>query len=201
MSNKIFWFTILHNLKIIISLIIIAVLAGYIFTITRPTSYEASTLLILHKKPEPQEKRTDFYQYDNYYAIQAAGLEADNLSVIIASPSAVKEIYEKAEISLPVIALKKLAKTFKTKKVLAINVLDIFIEKPSEQEAKLLVKTAAEVLREKTDPKFNVEISEPIAKKVKGNLTLNTVVAGLIGLIVALLFVFGRGNDEAKKSR
>lgn len=191
MSNKIFWSIIAKNLKMIIVLIIIAMAAAWFLTNRKPVTYEANTLVILHKKVESKEIASNFYQYDNYYAIQAAGLEADNLSVIIASPNVVTEIYKNANLEVPAVPFKTLAKSFKTKKVATINALDIFVDNPNKEEARKLVKSAAEVLKTKTDPKFNVEISEPIVKEVQPNLTLNLIVAGAIGLIIGLLFAFG----------
>lgn len=196
MSNKVFWAIIGKNILMIIVLIIIAMAAAWYFTTKKPVVYEANTLLILHKKVDPKEITNNFYQYDNYYAIQAAGLEADNLSVIITSPNVVTEIYKNANLEVPAVPFKTLAKDFRTKKVATINALDIFIDSSNNEEAQKLVKSAAEVLKTKTDPKFNVEISEPIVKEVQPNLTLNLIVAGAIALIVGLLFAFGRGNGK-----
>lgn len=196
MTNKVFWSIIGKNIKLIIALIIVAIAAMWFFTVRKPVVYEANTLLILHKKVDPKEVTNNFYQYDNYYAIQAAGLETDNLSVIIASPNVVAEIYKNAGMEVPQISYNNLTKTFKTKKVATIDAIDIFADSQNQDEAKALVKSAAEVLKTKTDPKFNVEISEPMAQVVKQNLMLNLFVGAFIGLILGLLFAFGRGIER-----
>jgi len=66
----------------------------------------------------PQEReQTQDYQYDGYYALQAADIFSDTVASFFQSPENVVEIYKKAELPLPSEDFKILKKIFTAKKI------------------------------------------------------------------------------------
>src|SRR3990167_824099 len=108
------YFRIIGRYKIIFWGVVILALAGTIlFTKLQPKSYLASTTITVNKASSLKQSQVNYYLFDNYYNVQSSGLFSQIITSWFSSPALVKEIYSKADISLPPVSQKKLAKIFK----------------------------------------------------------------------------------------
>lgn len=179
-------------------LILIVVVA---FTFLMPAQYEAAASITVNKHSQVEQEKANYYQYDDFYSIQAAGFFADTIANWVASPTTVYEIYTLAEEKVPAKAtLKSLAKTFKTKKQTNINTIDISIRDRNKDKVDRLVGAAVSVVKNRTDELkrsasaedfFTVVDAQPVIVKVEPNYILNAIVGLILGLILAATLVLG----------
>src|SRR3989339_2084391 len=101
----------------IIFIIIIAVLCGalsLILGLLQKDSFDASILLTIHRAE--REKSEDF-QYDNYYSIQAAEYLSNTITGFLETPEVVTLVYKKAGLEDKMGDAYQEAKKVKTKQL------------------------------------------------------------------------------------
>lgn len=178
------------------AVIIVMVVATFLFSRFQPKSYLASTTLTVNKSSALKQSQIDYYLFDNYYNIQSSGLFSQIVTSWFESPAVVKEIYKKADIPLPEVSQKKLIKIFKAvrKEPATINVS---FSGSDKDETEKLINAAAEVMQEKTnelgkadrDNVYDIIKFTPIVSETTPNLWLNTLIGLLAGLILGVIFV------------
>lgn len=172
-------------------LIILTTLAAFIFTKTQPKSYLASTTITVNKSSVLRQSQVNYYLFDNYYNVQSSGLFSQIVASWFSSPALVKEIYTKAEIALPNISQKKLAKTFKTVREEPATI-NVSIAGTNKEELEKLVSNAAQVMQEKTNELgasdkesiYDIVRFTPIVTENAPNLWLNTIIGLISGMFL-----------------
>lgn len=181
-------------------LLVVLVFAGltYVVSKTKPPVYEAATTVSVNPKTLLKQSQVNFYLYDNYYAIQAAGAIADTISAWVQSPGIVAQIYDKAGIVLPKGDAQKLSRIFATKKETEkVNVLTISTRSEDRDLVKKLVETASEVVKNEMTKlneaqpttQFDANFTPPVVITLPSKDLIYAVIAGVIGFLLALLLV------------
>lgn len=171
-------------------------LASLVFSLTRPEDYNASSSVTVSKKQSQQIKDTD-YQYDSYYALQASSLYADLTTSLLKDPSNVKEIYNKANLEIPTLKLKSLAKLITTRKFQPASI-QITVSQDTKDAANSLLNNTLGFIKEynsnleknSQSGSFNLSFSEPLVVKNEVSVLLNTVIGFILGLVLGMCLVF-----------
>lgn len=189
------------NWFLLLGIIVVFVIATYLFTAKKATTYESSATIEVVRSQQQDQSKVIYYQYDNYYSGLAASSLSDNMLGWLSSPSTVAEIFKGAGYPVPSGDSKTLAKVFTAKKKLATSaVVDISYTSTDQEKAKKLVKGAANVLEEKiqqynkvdTSADFNSIAGEPVVVEIPKTYTINVLIAIFTALFVGLSFVFLR---------
>lgn len=174
-------------------IIILTTLFAFGFTLTRPTTYTASTTFTVNKGTSLEQAKIDYYLFDNYYNIQSAGLYSQIVALWFESPALVTEIYQKAGIELPNISQKALGKTFKAVRE-EPAIINVSISGNDQEKLNKLMSVAYEVMQAKTNELGKKDASyyelakfEPISTKNESNLLLNTFIGLLAGILLGIL--------------
>ena len=96
--------------RLIISITLITMLAGILFTQLQPPRYETSLSLFMQKSGTQD---TTEFKYDGYYALQAESLAADNVAKRLQAPGVVEEIYRAAGLNPEASKIKNFKKKFR----------------------------------------------------------------------------------------
>lgn len=185
--------------------VIIVTLAAFFFTKYQPKSYLASTTLTVNKSSAIKQSQTDYYLFDNYYNIQSSGLFSQIVTSWFDSPAVVKEIYAKADLSLPNISQRALSKTFKAIRIEPATINVLVTGQDREQVGKL-INAAAVVMQDKTN-EFGQQDKEniydivkfaPIISDISSNLWLNTLIGLVVGILIGV--ILSLGIDYFKKT-
>ncbi len=186
------------HLKIFLTIIVLMTGLTALLTSLQPDKYEGAVSLTVLKRNILNQDRINFYLYDNYYAMQSSGLLADTIENWIHSPSIVGDVYQKAGIGLPATSLKDYTKIFQSKRPSAYtNVLNITTQSNQKDDADKLLQAMTEVIQTqnqqiaKDDPQRNYDIfaSTPVVVVKKPAILLNTAIAFILSLILALMTV------------
>lgn len=170
------------------------------WTVYRPVKYESSVALVVNKPNPVPQSGANYFQYDKYYSIQASSLFADTLAAWLSSPSTAKEIYEKADLAVPDVSLKKLSRIFKPRQLPPVT-LNVTVKDRDGAKAERLVKAAASVIKEKTDEQLKSDNPEhhfiiiegrTVTAPARPDFLLNTLVGLIAGLIIGLGTAFLR---------
>jgi hypothetical protein len=134
------------------------------------------------------------YQYDGYYALQAADLFAQTVVSWFATPSVLREVYSNANLDPEITTVNSLPSRFRVKKYSAQNIVVRFSER-DETRAKGLATSIRRVMEEKAsrlnqtaDGKALFEIvgTEPVIAPAKPSVWLWAGVALILSAGLAL---------------
>lgn len=135
------------------------------------------------------------YQYDGYYALQAADLYAQTVVSWFLTPGLVRDIYTKAGLPLSARSLADYTGRFRTKKYSAQNIVVRFSE-PSEARARTVAAAVVSTLQERTaslnetvDRKsiFVLEATDPVITSQRPPVATAGTVGALGGLLLGVL--------------
>lgn len=178
-------------------LVIVTLLAGLaalIYSLRQPLKYETSISFAANRI---NQGPTNAYEYDGYYAIQAADLFSQTVVSWFSTPSVLKEVYERAGVDTKQHALNDLTHRFSTKKFAAQNIVVTFSE-ASESRAQQIaqavietMQTRAAALNQASDKKALFELvgTKPLIVPTKPNVPLMTFGGLLAGFLAALSVV------------
>lgn len=144
-------------------------------------------------------QETPDYQYDGYYAIQAADLFSQTIVSWFSTPSVLLEMYRNAGIEPEITSIDAFSNQFRTKKFSSQNIVLRFSEatrERAEQISKSIIdttKTRASALNRSSDQKalFEVVAAEPVIVEKRPNVALKTVLGFVSGVILGLIFAIG----------
>jgi len=194
------------NWILIVTSMIVLGLAAFILTNRQATTYQSSTALEINKQQDIKQAEVSYYQYDNYYNLQAAASFSDNIIGWMSAPSTVAEIFKNAGYDLPEGDLVSLGKVFTAKKNLSTSsVVNITYASTDPDKAEKLIKTAAQAMTGKVSnynvtesgAKFSVIASDPVVVVVPKQTVINTIVAVVVGLLLSAGIAFAK--DSLKK--
>lgn len=183
-----------------IFLVMILVMTGLtlILTARQPDKYEGAVSLTVLKRNILNQDQVNFYLYDNYYAMQSSGLFADTIENWIHSPAIVRDTYQKAGVGIPSSKLTDYTKIFQSKRpATTTNVLNITAQANNKDDANKILIAMTDVVQAqnqqvaKDDPQRNYDIfaSTPVVVVKKPMILLNTLIAFILSVILALMVV------------
>ncbi len=185
-----------RQIKLIIVITFVVTLTAFLVTLIIPVSYKTSVSFLISRA---DRQKTEDYQFDGYYTIQASELFANTVVGWCKTPSITSEVYKKAGFSASEVDIKDLSKKFKAKKTSSQIVEVQFIQK-NEQEANNLVYALINTLEEQTniiyqkkdqDISFEIIASSPVLSESHPNTVLNVLIGFLSGLFFSILLAFG----------
>ncbi|MBI3572658.1 MAG: hypothetical protein HY092_00460 [Candidatus Kerfeldbacteria bacterium] len=182
---------------LVLVVVLVVSVTAYITAALRPVSYATSESFAVNRI---NKEITTSYQYDGYYALQAADLFSQTVVSWFSTPSVLQDFYHQANLDANIDSVNSLAGRFKVRKYSAQNIVVRFNESTHDRAAKLaagirqVVESRASSLNQTADGKsiFSVVGSDPVIAPSQPNRWLITAVAALISLYLALLIVTGR---------
>jgi ElaB/YqjD/DUF883 family membrane-anchored ribosome-binding protein len=158
----------------------------------QPKAVETSiTFAVNRVNREP----TPDYQYDGYYALQAADLFAQTVVSWLSTPAVVRDIYAEADIPVNARSLADYSGRFRTKKYSAQNITVRFTE-ADESTARTVATAVVATLQERTaslnetsDEKsiFALEASDPVVSIQRPPVGTAATIGALAGLLLGIL--------------
>jgi capsular polysaccharide biosynthesis protein len=184
-------------------IIIIALFAGIavFVTIRQKPTFQASAAVEITRFQNLRQQDVNYFQYDNYYNTQVAASLSDNIIGWLGAPSTVSEIFANAGYPQPEGTLTDIGKIFTVKKkVSTSSVLEISHSSADSQMSSQLVAKAVDVVRKKVESynsadnaaAFKASTSLPVVVEAPKQTALNGIVAGIVGIFVALAIIFAR---------
>jgi len=140
-------------------------------------------------------EQTPDYQFDGYYALQAADLYSQTVVSWFSTPAVVRDIYAKAGIPVAARSQADYAGRFKTKKYSAQNIVVKFTES-NEATARKISAAVVSVLQDRTaslnetaDKKaiFALDASDPVITPQAAPIATAATVGALAGLLLGIL--------------
>lgn len=185
------------NLMVFLIIVVLGGLSAFWWTKVQPKSYLASTTVTVNKGSSLKQKEINYYLFDNYYNVQSSALFSQIVVSWFESPSLVRDIYQKAGLTLPDIAQNKLAKTFRAARQEPATI-NVSIGGTNKADLEKLINAATVVLQEKTnelgqnsDSFYQLATFTPIVSGNNPNIVLNTLVGLIAGLIIGLFVTLG----------
>lgn len=184
----------------IIFIIIVAVLCGVLSLILgflQKDSFDASILMTVHRAE--REKSEDF-QYDNYYSIQAAEYLVNTVTGWVETPEAITLVYKKAGLESEMGDAYQEAKKVKPKQ-LSSHLINVRLNNKDRENTEKLASALVEVTKDKVEKievdaegnsSFSVQADEPIITLKKYNPYLVGIFGFLGGIFIALGLAFLR---------
>lgn len=177
---------------VVIACVVLVGLLAFIFAMLVPKSYDATLTLSIHRI---NREKTEDFQYDNYYAIQAAELLCNTVVNWLATSDVALAIYDKAGVAVDVEGISKLSRKFRARQLSSHTARVIFNYKDQEGANKLaasLIDVVQDKVKniEKTskdEPSFRIQASSPIVIQHK----IDPILACLCGLICGLFIGVG----------
>lgn len=172
---------------------------GYIGTVRRPPTFEASTTLTVEKPQAIPQVASNFYQYDEYYSQLAAALFADTIANWLRSPGPVVEVYEQAGLTPPEGGAAEIARTFRVSKGDKTTVITLTVQNREGGNAARIAEAAKSVINRKVDELrvrnndpnyFSIDMTAAKVFEVSTNPYLIAILGLVTGLVVALVFAF-----------
>lgn len=184
----------------ILFILIIAILCGSLSLIlgfVQKESFDASILMTIHRAE--REKSEDF-QYDNYYSIQAAEYLSNTITGWVETPEVVTLTYKKAGLEDKMSDAYREAKKIKPKQ-LSSHLINVRLNNEDRENTEKLAKALIEVTQEKVNKievdaegnsSFSLQAEEPIVTLKKYNPYLVGVFGLLGGIFIGIGLAFLR---------
>jgi len=177
-----------------IAIVVVTVAAAYLWSALQPIRYSTSMSLGVNRA---NKDATSDYQYDGYYALQAADLFSQTLVSWMQTPSILVEIYRQADLPTDEDSIRGITGRFKTKKVAAQNVVVTYMS-PTEEEAERLANAMTKVTSELTkdvnrdannQSLFELRSATPVIVRAKIDPVLLGIASVVIGIVLAMFLV------------
>lgn len=190
---KIYW----QQRWLILLLVVVATAATWVFASSQPTRYGSSQAFAINRI---NRDTTPDYQFDGYYALQAADLFSQTVVSWFSTPSVLGEVYHEANIDPAIESLNSLPSRFKVKKYSAQNIV-VRVTETSQTRVtkvaaavKLVMEQKAAQLNQNPDGKsqFTIVGSDPIIAPVRPNAWLASLVALILSSGVSLFIAAAR---------
>lgn len=188
---------LLFKRRVKLSIVIFVLIVGgsFAWAYGQPVRYTTSLSLSVNRlSPEP----TSDYQYDGFYALQAADLFAQTVVSWLQAPPVLVEIYEQAGITPPTVgSLRVLTTRFKTKKYSAQNIVVTYSSATKEEAAELAAaltknmqqRTEAANRTAEDQALFTIQSTKPVIIKAQPNPVLLVIASTLIAITLLLFLV------------
>lgn len=180
------------------------------FSLKKPVGYDVAVGVVTGYENNQKENNA-FYQFDGFYASQAAERFSQVILGVLKSASTTKEIYDTAGIPLEDVSIKALSQVFKPQKRTE-RVIEVNYSAPNPEEAEKLGKALATVMniqaeietKGSKEGSFKVLTSPPVILKASPNTFIWAFLGMAGGLFLALSIVlavayFRAGAEEVKR--
>jgi len=193
------WIGIIKKQKLIVIVVtVLVVLATFLFSVFSKPTYEAGVSFIFRKENLTDQTNSSFYQFDDFYSLQAGGMFADSIIAWLATPGVAADIYRDAGLPIPEMSIKNLAKSFRAKRKTGTNVIDAVLKADTRVKAQTLADTVSTVVQKKATEiqpnqpptRFKVIAQTPTVVEVKSNVWVNTAIGLIVGLILGLILAY-----------
>jgi len=171
----------------VIFLVVAIILIYFLF---RPVSYSTSLTINITRLGQ---QRTYYYQYDDFYRLQADEKFAETLVEWLKSPRTVSDIYSEAGLNLQAMSSRKLSKIFRAQK-LSPQLVAISYGSTNEEIAKNISSAISKKLTENTnslnqdqkeDTWFKIIAHDPVIVRDDFNWIFVLGVALILGIFLA----------------
>jgi capsular polysaccharide biosynthesis protein len=161
-----------------------------------PTTYAAS--LTLYVKRQAAEANPDYYTFDGYYSQQAAEKFTETVVGFLQSKDILLASAKLADLPTDQKTLEQLESSIKIKQV-APQLVWLKVEQENGEEAKEFCTALAQATTERInllnqtgDKAISVDLlnPEPLVEKSEPKVVLNSLVGGLVGTLLAFLYIF-----------
>jgi len=177
---------------LIAGLVTIATITTVILTINQPVRFQASESFAVNRI---NKELTADYQYDGYYALQAADLFSQTVVSWFSTPSILRQVYRQADLDPNIETMNSLSSRFTVKRYSAQNIVVRFNETSAERATKLaqavrqVIEQQTSELNKTADGKsiFSIVGSEPVIVDFKPNPWLYGGVALVVSFGFSLL--------------
>jgi len=186
------------NLTLIVIATFVVALVAYIFSIKQTNVYEANSSLTIVPKPALELKNV--YEYDGYYALQAATLFGNTVVVgWLQSPDIILEIYKRAGYDPGVKNSKALSKLIKATPVPDSFAIRFQLKESDKEKVLKVAQSTIEVIKDKvaefnqkagTKSNFEIVAAEPVVIEIRPDKGFNTLVGAALGLIFGIFLAF-----------
>ncbi|MBI4093234.1 MAG: hypothetical protein HY420_04895 [Candidatus Kerfeldbacteria bacterium] len=187
----------LFKRRLRLSLIIFTLIVGgtFAWAYGQPPHYTTSLSLSVNRV---NKESTSDYQYDGFYALQAADLFAQTVVSWLQAPPVLVEIYEQAGLTPPTVgSLRRLTTRFKTKKYSAQNIVVTYSSATADEASKLAAELTknmqqrAEAANRTADGKtiFEIQSTKPVIIRAQPNPLLLGAVSVLVAVTLLLFLV------------
>ncbi len=175
----------------------VLVLAVTFFSLTKPETFETELSFFVAKNGTQE---TGDYKYSGYYAIQASGAVAENISQWLKSASVASEIYSRAGINSSSSSLSTLSKSFKADKF-SSQYVRINYKTRDQESAKKIAEATENVVGEKLESleklsngevSFKIISKAPLIIRTADNVLLNIFLAVLGGLFLGIMLALAK---------
>jgi capsular polysaccharide biosynthesis protein len=183
-------------IAVILLITVIGAGAGLVFSLLQDVMYDTSISFAVNRT---SRQETPDYQYDGYYAIQAADLFSQTIVSWFSTPSVILEMYRKGGIEPVITSIDSFSNQFRTRKYSPQNIVLRYSEATNDRAATLaeaiiaVAKDKVKQLNRSSDQEalFELVASEPVIVEKRPNVALTTVLGAIGGLIVGLLSAVG----------
>ena len=175
--------------KMIVVTAVLTMIATMIIVPRLPKKQSVSVDITI---PVPSRSATDNYEYDGYYALQAADLFSGTIVGWFKSPDFVARIYKKANVPLVTKSIRSLEKVFLVKKVSGQFITVKFSVK-DEQQANDIGKAISDNIKERVEQintngnrslVFSVLVGKPLVVLDQRDGFVDAVLAGFAVLVL-----------------
>lgn len=182
------WFIVLFTLC--------AAASGFAWSVARPSPYQAVIGFDVFLVNRPAVKE---YQYGAYYDLKAAELFGQTVMSWFLAPAVVKEMYDEAGVGYTIESVTAFTDRFRAKQYSPQHFVVLF-RSPDRESAEQLSRgiitvverRAAQAGRVNDQSVFQVTGLEPIVTIAQLNIFFATVVGGIAGLLLSLMFIYLR---------
>lgn len=164
---------------------------------TRPVRTGVSVSFAINRTAR---EATTQYQYDGYYALQAADLFAQTVVSWFSTPSVLRQVYQQANLDPEIQSINSLPNRFSVRKYSSQNIVVKFTERNNERASKVadslqqVMEHNAAQLNQTTDGKslFAIASGTPVIAPARPNVGLIAAVAAVLSLALGLFIAAAR---------
>lgn len=184
---KVYW----SQRWMIVSFVLVATVVAAVVAGTRPERTGASVSFAINRT---NREATTQYQYDGYYALQAADLFAQTVVSWFSTPSVLQEVYQRANIDPEIQTINSLPKRFSVRKYSAQNIVVKYTERTKER-AVIVANNLSQVMSAKatdlnqtSDGKalFEIVAGTPVVAPSVPNMMLIVMATAVLSFALAL---------------
>jgi capsular polysaccharide biosynthesis protein len=183
-----------RHITLIVIIAIIGATSAYFFAKRQPIQFEGTTTFTVTKPSQPASN--NFYEYDQFYAVQASTIFADTIASWLQDPNTVAEIYDAAKVEVPAGGTTKISKVFRVRKQPQTTTLYLTVRNTDQDKVNGVVGSAQTVVESKLsdlrsqskDPNyFQVATTTPRVFAIEPKPYLSGLFGLVSGLILGLL--------------
>jgi len=176
----------------ILAVVVVASATTWTVAITRPTRSAVTAAFAINRA---DRQVTPDYQFDGYYALQAADLFAQTVVSWFQTPPILQEVYEAAKLNPEIDSVNNLPSRFKVKKYSAQNIVVRFQESTPERAKQLSValkknmEERAAALNQNAEGQsiFSIVAATPAFSEARAPALLLTIGMAIVSFGFALL--------------